>query len=90
MKGGITGQERYGTNRFNDTGVPMQGFKGVPKDRGLGEHPTGVRIPGQGNVNPKPKPAPKCAATTKKGEPCKARPTDEGLCVGHIRQRDAN
>lgn len=26
-----------------------------------------------------------CAATTKKGDPCKARPTSSGLCVGHAR-----
>jgi hypothetical protein len=26
-----------------------------------------------------------CRSTTKKGDPCKARPTASGLCVGHAR-----
>lgn len=88
FKPGITAQEHFGTNKMHNTGIPVQGFKGVPKDRGLGSHPTGVPIPGTGKVSPRLKEAGACSATTKKGEPCKAAPiTDTDLCIGHTRQR---
>jgi hypothetical protein len=81
---GITGSERYGTNRFHDTGVPMNGFKGESK--GPQGMRMGIRMPGQANVTPRAK-VTGCAATTKKGNPCQAAPikgTD--LCVGHTKQ----
>ena len=82
---GITAADKYGTNPMTNTGVPLQGFKGEPKDRGLGERP-GIPIPGQGQVKPRVVEKPACSATTKKGAPCKAAPiTDTDLCVGHTR-----
>ncbi len=82
-------REHLGTNPFHDTGVPVQGFKGVPQDQGRGQF--GVPIPGQGKQSrPEPKVA-MCLGMTKKGEPCKARPiTDGEYCIGHQRQIDAN
>lgn len=80
---GITGQEKYGTNRFHNTGVPQTGYKGELRE-GQGMR-LGVPIPGQGKITPRVKPT-NCSATTKKGEPCKAAPVKgEGLCVGHMR-----
>lgn len=69
---------------MTDTGVPLQGFKGVPANTGRGQF--GVPIPGQGKQRPTDTPAPVCGGVTKKGEPCKAHPVKgEDLCVGHKR-----
>lgn len=81
---GITPAERYGTNPLHNTGVPLQGHKGEPKDQGRGQF--GVPIPGQGNVAKRAPAPPTCVYTTKAGEPCKAAPMkNTSVCVGHAR-----
>lgn len=86
---GITAKEHYGTNQMENTGVPLQGFKGVPKDQGRGQF--GVDIPGAGRISPTPAAKPRCTGITKKGAACKANPIrGDIVCAGHKRQSDTN
>ena len=69
-------------------GVPAESVAGgvpgpVPQNATKG---VAFPMPGMGDSPPR-KPAPrKCAATTKKGEACKAHPVSgEELCIGHSR-----
>lgn len=71
--------------------VPAGSIRGaVPKSRGadINEIRGMVAVPWPSYADD-PQPT-ICRATTKKGEPCKAAPlSDDSLCVGHARQRDA-
>ncbi len=79
---GITQEEHYGTNPMENTGIPLQGFKGEPVVDDHGQF--GVPM---SNSHYKHEPqTPHCTAITKKGEPCKAAPmSGQHLCVGHDR-----
>jgi hypothetical protein len=82
IKEGITQEDFYGTNPMENTGVPLQGFKGVPVVDDHGQF--GVAMPASDYKRDAQVPA--CAALTKKGEPCKAAPmSGQHLCVGHNR-----
>jgi hypothetical protein len=83
FKTGITEEEHYGTNPMENTGVPLQGFKGVPvvDDHGA----FGVPMPGA-SYDRDPKAAPTCLSITKAGNLCKAAPIQgTNICVGHQR-----
>lgn len=54
-------------------------FKGLPEGEAKGLVGKNYSL-----IPPKPKPK-ACSATTKKGLPCKAAPTESGVCIGHSR-----
>jgi len=84
FKQGISRRDHLGTNPMEDTGVPLQGFKGVPTYQGRGQF--GVPIPGTGKQRKAESPKPKCSYITKKGEPCQAAPIrGKDVCIGHKR-----
>jgi hypothetical protein len=90
---GIALEEQTDTYLPAEKGVVLEAVRGVPVEDSAyieaREHLLGIPMTGPGMQMEEELPAPKCAGTTKKGDPCKAYAIKRGVfCVGHMTVQD--